>query len=200
MRRSGLVLSLWLFVCTVACGDGRSDSTPTASPHSTTPAASPTSAAPTTATSNRPRIVVLGDSLSAGLGLEADQSFPSRLQQRLDAEGYRYAVVNAGVSGDTSAGGLRRLEWSLDGDVQILIVALGGNDGLRGLPADDLRKNLDEIINRAQWRGVTVILAGMEAPPNNGVDYTRQFRDVYRDLAKARGASPIWCGPRSSRP
>lgn len=126
---------------------------------------------------------MLGDSLSAGLGLAPGESFPSLLQRRLDAEGYRYTVVNAGVSGDTSAGGLRRLEWSLDGDVRVLIVALGGNDGLRGLPPAELRRNLAAIVERARSRGVTVILAGMEAPPNNGPEYTRQFRQVYRELA-----------------
>ncbi|MCA1584982.1 MAG: GDSL-type esterase/lipase family protein [Acidobacteria bacterium] len=115
-----------------------------------------------------PRIVVLGDSLTAGLGLSAAESFPTRIQARLDREGYDYEVINAGVSGDTSAGGLRRLEWSLDGNPRILIVALGGNDGLRGLPVSDLKKNLSAIIERALDRGLEVILAGMEAPPNNG--------------------------------
>jgi acyl-CoA thioesterase-1 len=92
-------------------------------------------------------------------------------------------VVNAGVSGDTSAGGLRRLDWSIDSSVRVVIVALGGNDGLRGLPPDELRANLAAIIERAQARGVTVILAGMEAPPNLGRDYTAAFRQVYRVLA-----------------
>lgn len=130
-----------------------------------------------------PRIVILGDSLTAGLGLPVQQSYPSLIQERLDREGYEYEVVNAGVSGDTSAGGLRRLEWALDGDPAILIVALGGNDGLRGLPVAELRKNLTAIIERAQARGLTVILAGMEAPPNNGPEYTAGFRRVYADLA-----------------
>ena len=126
----------------------------------------------------------LGDSLTAGLGLAPDQSYPALLQRKLDAKGYRYEVVNAGVSGDTSAGGLRRLDWSLEGDVKILVVALGANDGLRGLPPQDMKKNLTAILDRAAQRGITVILAGMEAPPNYGADYTRQFREVYLDLAK----------------
>jgi acyl-CoA thioesterase I len=134
--------------------------------------------------SNRPKIVILGDSLTAGYGLEKAQSFPSLLQQRLDAGGLKYEVVNAGVSGDTTAGGLRRLDWSIEGNPRVLVVALGGNDGLRGLPVSDSRKNLSEIITRAQARGITVILAGMEAPPNYGPVYTGEFRAMYRDLAR----------------
>ena len=131
------------------------------------------------------RVVVLGDSLTAGLGLAPDEAFPSVLQARLRANGRPADVINAGVSGDTSAGGLRRLEWSLDGDVRVLVVALGGNDGLRGLPPAELKKNLGAIIGQAQARRVTVILAGMEAPPNLGRTYTVEFRQVYPDLASA---------------
>jgi acyl-CoA thioesterase I len=131
-----------------------------------------------------PRIVILGDSLTAGLGLDPSQSFPSLLQDRLDAAGLNYQVVNAGVSGDTTAGGLRRLEWSVEGDTRVLVVALGGNDGLRGLPVEETRRNLDAIITRAEERDITVILAGMEAPPNYGPEYTAEFRRVFSDLAK----------------
>jgi acyl-CoA thioesterase-1 len=127
---------------------------------------------------------VLGDSLTAGLGLPADQAYPTLLQSRLNEEGLDYEVVNGGVSGDTSAGGLSRLEWALQGDVRILIVALGGNDGLRGLPPEALEKNLADIIERAQARHVKVILAGMEAPPNYGRDYIVSFHKVYLALAK----------------
>lgn len=134
--------------------------------------------------SGLPRIVVLGDSLTAGLGLSPKEAYPAIIQQRLDAEGLKFQVVNAGVSGDTSAGGLRRLDWALDGDVRVLVVALGGNDGLRGLPASELRQNLSTIIERAQARHVKVVLAGMEAPPNFGRDYTIEFRQVYADVAK----------------
>lgn len=135
--------------------------------------------------SDWPRIVALGDSLTAGLGLAADEAYPAQLQKRIDAEGYRLRVVNAGTSGDTTAGGLRRLDFVLDGDsdVEILIVALGGNDGLRGLPADHMRENLAQIIVTAQKRGAGVLLAGMEAPPNFGGDYTQAFRQVFTDLA-----------------
>ena len=146
----------------------------------------PPAPAPITATaptSARPRIVFLGDSLTAGYGLDIEQSVPSLVQQQLDAEGYKFEVVNAGVSGDTSAGGLRRLEWSLDGDVRILVLELGANDGLRGLPVAGMKQNLKTIIATARKRGIEVLLTGMEAPPNYGPAYTSEFRRVFRDLA-----------------
>jgi len=138
-----------------------------------------------TKSDGRPKIVAFGDSLTAGFGLHEDQSFPTLLQSKLDQKGYRYHVVNAGMSGDTSAGGVGRIDWALEeGPVKFLLLELGGNDGLRGLPVAEMKKNLAEIIERAQARGVTVILAGMEAPPNMGEEYTGEFRLVYRDLAK----------------
>jgi acyl-CoA thioesterase-1 len=127
--------------------------------------------------------VVLGDSLTAGLGLPIEQAYPSLLQQRLKAEGFDYEVVNAGVSGDTSAGGLSRLDWALQGDVRVLIVALGGNDALRGLSPAQLQRNLGDIIGRAQARRIRVVLAGMESPPNWGRDYNVSFHKVYTALA-----------------
>ncbi len=146
-------------------------------------------AASTAGATARPRIVFLGDSLTAGLGLEPAQSVPSLVQERLDEQGYGYEVVNAGVSGDTSAGGLRRLDWSLAGDVRVLVVELGANDGLRGLAVADLKKNLTEVITTAQRRGIKVLLTGMEAPPNYGVSYTTEFRAVYQELATLPGVS-----------
>jgi acyl-CoA thioesterase I len=132
----------------------------------------------------RQKIVILGDSLTAGLGLRVDQAYPTLLQRRLTDEGLNYEVVNAGVSGDTSAGGLSRLDWALQGNVRVLLVALGGNDGLRGLPVEQLRQNLASIIERAQARGIRVILAGMEAPRNYGDDYIDSFHEVYPALAR----------------
>lgn len=151
----------------------------------------PGTAAPAPAArAERPRLVVLGDSLSSGYGLPGkEQSFPARLQAKVDEAGLAYEVVNMGVAGDTSAGGLRRLDWALDGDVRVLVLALGGNDGLRGLSAAQLRENLAAIIDRAQSRGVRVLLCGMEAPPNLGSQYTTQFRTVYRDLAREKGVA-----------
>jgi acyl-CoA thioesterase-1 len=141
--------------------------------------------------SSRPRIVILGDSLTAGLGLSPDEAYPSLLQERLDKEGLKYEVINAGVSGDTSAGGLARLEWALDGNVRVLIVALGGNDGLRGLPAEELKGNLSKIIEQAEKRHIKVILAGMEAPPNFGQSYIVSFHQVYPELARQYNVSLV---------
>lgn len=156
-----------------------------ASKQPSTAASAPAPSPPRAA--SRPRVVVLGDSLTAGLGLPETEAYPALLQKRMDAAGYRIDVVNAGVSGDTSAGGLRRLDWALDGDVRVLVVALGANDGLRGLPVDRLKENLDTIITRAKERKITVVLAGMEAPPNYGPEYTAGFRAAYRDLARDHG-------------
>jgi acyl-CoA thioesterase-1 len=129
--------------------------------------------------------VFLGDSLSAGYGLASkEQSVPSLIQKRLDTEGYSYEVVNQGVSGDTSAGGVSRLDWSLTGDVRILVVELGGNDGLRGLPVETTKQNIGQIIKTAKQRGVQVLLTGMEAPPSYGPLYTAEFRQLFRDLAR----------------
>jgi acyl-CoA thioesterase-1 len=139
---------------------------------------------PPVADVSAPRVVILGDSLTAGLGLSMKDAYPTVLQDRINEEGLKYTMVNAGVSGDTSAGGLSRLDWALDGDVRVLVVALGGNDGLRGLPIAELTRNLSTIIERAQARGITVVLAGMEAPPNYGFDYTMGFHKVYPALAR----------------
>jgi acyl-CoA thioesterase-1 len=173
-----------------ACGGSKGASDEPARSPSTlsAPASAPvTTSAPATTRETRPRIVILGDSLTAGLGLPIDQAYPTLLQKRLTEEGLNYEVVNAGVSGDTSAGGLSRLDWALDGDVRVLVVALGGNDALRGLPTDALKRNLAEIIERAQARKIRVVLAGMEAPPNYGRDYIVSFHKVYPALAQQYG-------------
>jgi acyl-CoA thioesterase-1 len=133
---------------------------------------------------DRPKVVALGDSLTAGYGLVESQSYPALLQQKIDNDGYEFEVVNAGVSGDTSAGGLRRLDWALDGDVRVVIVALGANDGLRGLSVAELKQNLTAIIRRSRERNAVVVLAGMEAPPNYGQEYATAFRQAYRDVAQ----------------
>jgi acyl-CoA thioesterase-1 len=139
--------------------------------------------APAPPHSARPRIVVLGDSLAAGLGLDTTDAFPAILQEKIDAARLPYEIASAGVSGDTSAGGLSRLDWALGDHPQVLILALGANDGLRGLPTAELKRNLSTIIERAQARHIEVLLAGMEAPPNFGSDYTTAFHQVYSDLA-----------------
>jgi acyl-CoA thioesterase I len=132
-------------------------------------------------------IVALGDSLTAGLGVAADEAYPALLEARLKREGFDYRVVNAGVSGDTSAGGLRRLDWALRLKPEIVIVALGANDGLRGQPPAALRDNLTRIVERARAAGARVLLAGMRVPPNYGDDYARAFAAVYPTVARATG-------------
>lgn len=152
------------------------------------PQAAPSAAASSTAApdpSQRPKIVVLGDSLSAGLGLAQSDAYPAVLERKLRDAGYDWDVVNAGVSGDTTAAGLERLDWALDQpNVRILLLELGANDGLRGLPVVEMRKNLGAIIERVQAKHIAVLLAAMEAPPNFGPDYTVSFRQAYRDLAR----------------
>jgi acyl-CoA thioesterase-1 len=131
----------------------------------------------------RPRIVAFGDSLTIGLGLLEQEAYPALLQNKINEAGYEFEVVNAGVSGDTSAGGLRRLDWALEGNVKVLIVAFGGNDGLRGLPVSQMKENLSQIIDKARERSIVIILAGMEAPPNFGQEYATGFRQAFRDVA-----------------
>jgi acyl-CoA thioesterase-1 len=173
-----------------AASCGSRDDRPGAAESSRTPAAPPAADVRTNA-APRPRIVALGDSITAGLGLDPDDAYPARLQKRLDEQGFSYEVINAGVSGDTSAGGLRRVDWALEGDVRVLIVALGGNDALRGLSPEQLRQNLSEIVERAQARHIQVILAGMEAPPNFGPAYTAAFHRVYPELSKTYHVSLV---------
>jgi acyl-CoA thioesterase I len=132
----------------------------------------------------RPKILALGDSLTAGNGLLESEAYPAALQRMIDADGYEFEVINGGVSGDTSAGGLRRLDWLMKDDIVVVIVALGANDGLRGLPPEQMKRNLAQIIERAQERGAAVVLAGMEAPPNYGEDYAASYRRVFFDLSR----------------
>ena len=132
-------------------------------------------------------VVALGDSLTAGQGVARDEAYPALLEARLRGEGYPYRVVNAGVSGDTSAGGRRRVEWVLRTKPEVVIVALGANDGLRGLPVDALRDNLEAIVTRLRASGARVLLAGMRVPPNYGDDYARAFSAVFAAVAKRTG-------------
>src|SRR4051812_31754443 len=176
-------LLLMLPLCSMALGCSRSTDHEPAAAQQAAPQ-QPSDLKPSQRIAERPRIAVLGDSLTAGLGLADTQSFPSLLQQKLDAAGLRFQVMNAGVSGDTSAGGLRRLDWVLQEDVRVLVVALGANDGLRGLPVAEMKRNLAQIIETAKGKHVLVVLAGMEAPPNYGEEYVASFRQAYRDLAR----------------
>lgn len=139
------------------------------------------------------RIVFLGDSISAAYGLPEEKGFVYLIQQKLDSLGVEADVVNAGVSGDTSSGGLSRVEWVLGTSTDILVLELGGNDGLRGIDLDVTRRNLAGIIERSRSLNpdIRIILAGMQVPPNLGSDYTRQFRDLYPSLAEEYGTAIV---------
>ena len=135
-------------------------------------------------TANRPKILAFGDSLTAGFGLAEKESYPYLLQEKLKADGYDYEVVNAGLSGDTSLGGLERADWVLQQDnAKILILELGANDLLRGVPVAKMKENLDQIIRKAKARNLKILLCGMLAPPTMGAQYQQQFTMVFPDLA-----------------
>ncbi len=156
-RRSSLlqVLTFLLLAVLLACG-GKSDSpSPTGPGGGSSPAA--------------PIVVFLGDSLTAGFGLPASEGYPSLLQQRATAAGYPHRFVNAGITGDTTADGLRRFDSAVISGTRVLVLALGANDGLQGVPIATVKRNLTDIIDRAQRRGIRVMLAGMEAPPTRGL-------------------------------
>lgn len=148
--------------------------------------AAPKSAAPR-------NVVVLGDSLAAGYGLDPSESFPALLQKKVDAAGMNFTVVNAGLSGDTTSGGLRRIDWLLKRRVDVLVLELGGNDGLRGIPVGVTKTNLQAIIDRTKQKNprAKIVIAGMQMPPNMGADYTTEFARLFPDLAKANNAALI---------
>jgi len=182
MRRSWILTKLFccLFL-SLLCGYDPSNVTASQLPSSSPPREA---VGPRPVSAERPSIVAFGDSLTAGLGVPPDQSYPMRLQRTLDAAGYAYRVVNAGVSGETTAGGARRVSWVLKNKPTIVILELGGNDGLRGLSLSETKDNLERIIQQLQQASVTVVLAGMKLPPNYGKDYTDGFESVYQALAK----------------
>ncbi len=136
------------------------------------------------AAAREPVIVAFGDSLTAGLGLPEKDSFPAQLERALKARGQEVKVVNAGVSGDTAAAGLARLDWAMPDDASAVIVELGANDALQGLDPAATKATLEKIITELKARGLPILLAGMEAPPNLGKDYVDQFRALYADLAQ----------------
>lgn len=134
--------------------------------------------------SDRPKIIAFGDSLTAGFGLTEKESYPYLLQEKLNADGYKYEVVNAGVSGETSLGGLERIDWVLEMEnVEILVLELGANDLLRNVPVKNMKSNLDQIIRKAKAKNVKVLLCGMLAPPTTGSDYQRDYTNAFPDLA-----------------
>lgn len=191
------ILLLAFSACAVAalsaCGAGReSPSQREASAPNTSNAATNQPGASATPAAVLPKIVAFGDSLSAGYGLAPKESYPALLQKMVDADGFRYEVVNAGVSGDTSADGVRRVDWTLDaGGVRFVVLELGANDFLRGQPVAETKKNLAEIIERCKSRGAVVLLAGMYTTTDAGSDYERQIQDCYQTLAREHGVTLI---------
>jgi acyl-CoA thioesterase-1 len=173
MIRFSLIVAVALM-----CGCGRPE---TPAPKTAPAAAAP--AAPPVAADARPAIVCFGDSITAGFGLDAGQSFPDLLQQDLDRRGLRYRVVNLGVSGDTTQDGVDRAFMALGEKPAIVLLELGGNDGLRGIPLALTQANLAQMIGQFQGAGARVVLAGMSLPPNYGPAFIRKFEEVYRILA-----------------
>jgi acyl-CoA thioesterase I len=158
-----------------------------------TPQAKSQAAGRTSSDADRPTVLFLGTSLTAGLGLTPDQAYPALIQRKIDSAGLNYTVVNAGVSGETSAGARNRIDWLLQRPVAVLVVETGANDGLRGLPADSLRANVRAILERARRLrpAPRLVLLGMRIPRNYGVMYSDQFRAVYPELAREYGATLV---------
>lgn len=188
LKRSLYPFLLSCVLLIVGCGTESSNSTTHTEPAS--PASSRDTAAsnPPTASSDSAsiRVLVLGNSIAAGSGVNSDEAFPARLQQKVDSLDWNVNIVNAGVSGETTAGGLRRIDWMLRQPVDVLLLELGGNDGLRGTDLSATRHNLQAIIDSttAQYPDVQILLAGMQLPPNLGPDYTERFREMYPALAR----------------
>ncbi len=180
MRNFLLCIFLLTFLGLAACGGKEAEKPEAPQPGAGTspPAAS---SAPDKSSA---KIVAFGDSLTAGYGLQPAESYPSLLQKKIEADGYDYEVVNAGVSGDTSAGGVRRIDWSLEGDVKVVILELGANDILRGQPVSEMKKNLGRIIESAKAHGARVLLAGMEAPTSSGPDYRKEVHEAFTEVAR----------------
>ncbi|HEV2842673.1 MAG TPA: arylesterase [Chthoniobacterales bacterium] len=145
------------------------------------------------AASGKKTIVFLGDSLTAGLGVQPSEAFPALIGEKIRAAGLPFEIQNAGLSGDTSAGALRRTDWLLQRPIDVLVIALGGNDGLRGLPVKSLKANLQEIIDKAKAKNpaVRIVIAGMQIPPNMGAGYAADFVKVYAELARENNAALI---------
>ncbi len=176
IRISSLLVLAAAFTLQFACGSQNTAATP--DDRLNKPLATPKT------DDNRPKIIAFGDSLTAGFGLTEKESYPNLLQQMLQQDGYEYEVINAGVSGDTSLGGLERVDWVLAApNVRIMILELGANDLLRGGPPAKMKENLETIIQKARAKNVRVLLCGMIAPPTMGSDYQREFNAVFPDLA-----------------
>jgi acyl-CoA thioesterase I len=175
-----MLLSAWTLAC------GREEPAERGAPPASSAAMAPAADA-------RPAVVFLGTSLTAGLGVPADAAYPALIQERIDASGLAYRVVNAGVSGDTSAGGLRRIDWLLRQPLAALVIELGANDMLRGQDVAALRENLQQIIDRTRARHphARIVIAGMQSAPNLGEAYAAEFTRAYVELARANEAALV---------
>ena len=176
-----------------ACESSETTNAAVESPPDTVVAAAPGDTLSNNAVTGEQAVLVLGNSIAAGYGLSQGKAFPALLQQKIDSLGWNYNVINAGLSGETSAGGLRRIDWLLRQPIDVLILELGGNDGLRGIKPEVTRKNLAAIIDttRIRYPDARILLTGMQLPPNLGHEYTEQFRQIYPTLADTKNVSLV---------
>ncbi|MDM9630767.1 arylesterase [Robiginitalea aurantiaca] len=172
---------IFCFICLFGCGDA------TSSKSTENSEITPVAESPETKPEKSGTILFFGDSLTAGLGLDPNLAFPGLLQQRLDSLGYSFEVINAGLSGETTASGSNRLGWVLRQPVDVFVLELGANDGLRGIPLSETRKNLKAMIAqvRKTYPEVVIVLAGMQLPPNMGPEYTDEFRKIFPEIAES---------------
>lgn len=201
MRVLSNVIVLSCFASLACAGGDASKDTPRDGSASVAPATSSSSVAPNdsgsapvaAASANRPNVLFVGTSLTAGLGLDPEKAYPAVLQRMADSAGYAVHVVNAGLSGETSAGALRRLDWLLREPASMVVLETGANDGLRGLDVDSTRANLEAIVQLVKHTlpEAKIFLVQMEAPPNLGRDYTRRFHENYADVAKREGVTLV---------
>ena len=181
MKNISLYFSLFLLILISSCGESSSTQEETREP-----AAETASEEIAEVENDEPVILFFGNSLTAGMGLEPDEAFPAVIQEKLDSLGLSYQVVNAGLSGETTASGKNRVEWVLDQEVDIFVLELGANDGLRGVPVEETRRNLQAIIDKVRSKNpeIEIILTGMQIPPNLGPEYTSEFRSIFPELAE----------------
>lgn len=188
MHKYSRILILFLWIAVVAgCGQTAGETAATEKAKSETPLSEPTTPP------YRRNVMIFGDSITAGLGVEESEAYPAVLQSKIDALAWSFNVINAGLSGDTSAGGLSRISWMLRTPVDVFILELGGNDGLRGTSPDATKDNLQEIIDlvREENSDAKIIIAGMQMPPNLGPDFTERFREIFGELARENDAELI---------
>lgn len=187
------IICLSCMLLLTACGSETASDSSGEATSTTAPTETPSMNSTESPTETKATIVFFGNSLTAGYGLDEEQSFPSLIQNRIDSLGLNYKVVNAGLSGETSAGGLSRIDWILQQAIDVFVLELGGNDALRGFELSATRENLQGILDKvmAKYPDAQLVVAGMEAPPNMGEAYTNEFRAIYPELAEQNDAALI---------